>query len=249
MEIVKVIFLNDIRIVFFRQFQQAAFFLHGIRNACGCLEICHHIDKTRMVQLQIIFQGFHLHAVRFHGNTHQFCPSGQEGTCRTIESRAFHKDHISIPQNGFGHDVDALLGTGNNLQMFRRRMDTKRRQITAEFLPQGQISHTVRITKGTAFFPLQHCIKGFFEGIHRKQLIGQRCQCKIDGMLQSRCFFKQLQISSCHRFRHLFHRQRGNIGTTSYPRIHHLLLFQIFISRYHRHRIDTEMGSHFPNGW
>ena len=132
--------------------------------------------------------------------------------------------------------------------MLRRRMDTKRCQITAKLLSQGQIPHTVRITEGAAFLPLQHRIKGFFEGIHREQLIGQRCQCKIDGMFQGWCFFKQLQISSCHGLRHFLHRQRGNISTASYPRIHHLLLFQIFISRYHRHRIDTEMGCHFPNG-
>ena len=201
-----------------------------------------------MVQLQIIFQSFHFHTVRFHGDTHKFCPSGQECPCRTIKGRAFHKDHIPIPQDSFRHNVDTLLGTGNDLQMFRRRMDAKGRQITAEFLSQGQIPHTVCITEGTSFFPFQHRIKGFFEGIHREQLIGQGCQRKIDGMFQGRCLFKQLQISSCHRFRHFFHRQRGNISTTSYPRIHHLLLFQIFISCHHCHRIDTEMGCHFPNG-
>ena len=99
MEIVKIVLLDDIGIIFFCQLEQAAFFLHGIGNACRGLIICHHINKARMIQLEEVFQNDHIHAILLQRNLYQLAPTGQKCTRCTVKRGLFHKNNIPIAQH------------------------------------------------------------------------------------------------------------------------------------------------------
>ena len=248
MEIAEVILFDDVSIIFFRQFQQPPLFLHGIGNARGGLEISHHINEFRLIQLQEVLQDGHIHAVRFHGHLHQLCPPGKEGPRRAVKGGLFHKNHIPIAEHGLGNDIDALLGAGDDLHIFHAGLDAVAFQIAAKLLSQGCIAHAVHIAEGAALFPVQHLVEGLFEGIHGEHFMGQGGAGKIDGIFHGEVPSKGAEVAVCHRLRNMLHRQGGNKGAAAHPGIDHLLLLQIFIGIHDGNGIDPKLLCHFPNG-